>query len=68
MPDEGASMKDAKPEHPDERRIEAGVQQESRTKVQDERMHEYLTEERLDESETVVERADGAPKPESGPG
>jgi hypothetical protein len=61
-------MADAQPEHPDERRIETGVQQESRTKVQDERMPEYTEDERREESATVIERADGAPKPESGPG
>ena len=61
-------MADAQPEHPDERHIEGGVQQGSRTKVQDERMPEYAEDERREESATVIERADGAPRPESGPG
>jgi hypothetical protein len=61
-------MADAQPERPEERHIEAGVQQESRTEVQDKRMPEYTEQERRDESATVIERADGAPKPESGPG
>jgi hypothetical protein len=61
-------MADAKPEHPDERHIESGVQRESRTKVQDEPMPEYVVEERREESGTVIERAKGKPEPESGPG
>jgi hypothetical protein len=61
-------MADAKPEHPDERHIEGGVQRESRTKVQDEPMPEYVVEERREESRTVIERAQGKPEPESGPG
>jgi hypothetical protein len=61
-------MADAQPEHPDERHIEGGVQQQSRTKVQDEPMPEYTQDERRDESATVIERAEGRPESESGPG
>jgi len=59
MPDEGASMKDRPPVQDDDAQRRAGAQHGSRERVQDERMPEYLIEERKRESATVTERAGG---------
>jgi hypothetical protein len=60
MPDEGASMRDARPEPADADRPKTLPQDHnSRDKVQDKRMPDYEIEQRKEESAAAIERAGG---------
>jgi hypothetical protein len=63
MPDEGASMRDARPEPSDAERARTLPQDhDRREKVQDKRMPDYEVEQRAEESASVIERAGGEGK------
>jgi hypothetical protein len=63
MPDEGASMRDARPELPGVDRARTLPQDHNRRdKVQDKRMPDYEVEQRAEESAHVIERACGEGK------